>query len=488
MSHYRPKLGPVNASDEYILLQERGTASGKTRHPEIIEPKQSWRDGYHVGVLCCTTTAAVVLLINVILCAVASAKHEIAGGFGTLFEGDCDKVKRVNLWLHLLINILSTLLLGASNYTMQCVSAPTRTDIDKAHRNHSWMDIGIPSVRNLGRISWPRKILWCCLILSSVPLHLIYNSVIFSSTSIASSNAFIVTSDFLSGAPYTSPDPDHPVDADLLGRLQGFRDWAKVNNSSRVSLTSKDCINTYGKSDLVSEWGDSLAILERQSTGNSFVAVSGAPEIRGRKFARIFCGYTALICKGNNLTYYENLISQPISSCVGTKVNQHCQVRFSVGLMIGVIICNVIKLICMCLVVWKADPRLLVTLGDALVSFLENPGSVVLLAGILNGFRPYRKTGMPLASSCSAAISAACHPPPGDDGASKKAVNWGAIADETGDAENDALINELRFTQNGGMVDRADRKRPKVGHCSFTSFTVSEPVEHEPYAGMSESE
>lgn len=377
MSHYRPKLGPVNASDEYILLQERGTASGKTRHPEIIEPKQSWRDGYHVGVLCCTTTAAVVLLINVILCAVASAKHEIAGGFGTLFEGDCDKVKRVNLWLHLLINILSTLLLGASNYTMQCVSAPTRTDIDKAHRNHSWMDIGIPSVRNLGRISWPRKILWCCLILSSVPLHLIYNSVIFSSTSIASSNAFIVTSDFLSGAPYTSPDPDHPVDADLLGRLQGFRDWAKVNNSSRVSLTSKDCINTYGKSDLVSEWGDSLAILERQSTGNSFVAVSGAPEIRGRKFARIFCGYTALICKGNNLTYYENLISQPISSCVGTKVNQHCQVRFSVGLMIGVIICNVIKLICMCLVVWKADPRLLVTLGDALVSFLENPGQSI---------------------------------------------------------------------------------------------------------------
>lgn len=374
MSHHRPNLGRVKASDEYILLQDRGAASAKTPTPEIVEPKQSWRDGYHVGVLCCTTTAAVVLLINVILCVVASAKREIAGGFGTLFEGDCHKVKRMNLWLHLLINILSTLLLGASNYTMQCVSAPTRADINKAHRNHGWMDIGIPSVRNLGRISWPRKILWCCLILSSVPLHLIYNSVIFSSTSIATSNVFIVTSDFLTGAPYTSPDPDHPVDGDTLARLQDFRDWAKVNDSAKTLMTSKACIDNYGRSDLISEWGDSLAILERQSTGNSFVAVAGAPNIENREFARIFCGYTSLLCKDNKLTYYENLIRQPISSCVGTKVNQHCQVRFSVGLMIGVIICNVIKLICMGLVVWKADPRLLVTLGDALASFLESPG------------------------------------------------------------------------------------------------------------------
>ena len=235
------------------------------------------------------------------------------------------------------------------------------------------MDIGIPSVRNLGRISWPRKIPWCCLILSSVPLHLIYNSVIFSSTSIATSSASIVTSDFLSGAPYTSPDPDRLVDADGLGRLRGFQDLAKINDSSRVPLTSKACIDTYGRSGLISELGDYLAILERQSTGKSFVAVSGALEIRGSRFARIFCGYTALICKGDNLTYYENLISQPISSCVGTKVPQHCQVRFSVGLMIGVIICNVIKLICMGLVVWNPEPRLLMTLGDALVSFLESP-------------------------------------------------------------------------------------------------------------------
>lgn len=96
-------------------------------------------------------SAIVVLLINILLYIVASAKHEVAGSFATLDDGDCGTTKRLDLWLHLLINILSTILLGASNYSMQCLAAPTREDIDQAHRNNSWMDIGVPSLRNIGR-------------------------------------------------------------------------------------------------------------------------------------------------------------------------------------------------------------------------------------------------------------------------------------------------------------------------------------------------
>ena len=96
-------------------------------------------------------SAIVVLLINVLLCIVASAKHNIAGAFATLQDGDCGETKRLDLWLHLLINVLSTTLLGASNYSMQCLTAPTREDIDQAHRENSWMDVGVPSVRNLRR-------------------------------------------------------------------------------------------------------------------------------------------------------------------------------------------------------------------------------------------------------------------------------------------------------------------------------------------------
>ena len=56
---------------------------------------------------------------------------------------------------------------------MQCLTAPTRTDIDEAHAKGRRLDIGILSVRNLGSIGVKRVLLWSLLGLSSVPLHLL---------------------------------------------------------------------------------------------------------------------------------------------------------------------------------------------------------------------------------------------------------------------------------------------------------------------------
>jgi hypothetical protein len=43
-------------------------------------------------------------------------------------------VKNLNIWLHLVINILSTLLLTGSNAFMAAVSCPSRKEVDKPHR------------------------------------------------------------------------------------------------------------------------------------------------------------------------------------------------------------------------------------------------------------------------------------------------------------------------------------------------------------------
>lgn len=83
-------------------------------------------------------------------------------------------------------------------------------------------------------------------------------------------------------------------------------------------------------------------------------------------------------------------------------------------------------------------------------------GSIIVILGILIGFRRY-KPGIPLVGSCSAAISAACHPPKEDDNAAEKPVMWGVVS-----------------TKNG------------IGHCCFTSFEVTPPVEGEIYAGLYE--
>lgn len=74
-----------------------------------------------------------------------------------------------------MINVLSTVLLSGSNYCMQVCSAPTRRDIDLAHSSATakWLDIGVPSLRNLKHISLRKRALWCLMGLSSLPLHLL---------------------------------------------------------------------------------------------------------------------------------------------------------------------------------------------------------------------------------------------------------------------------------------------------------------------------
>ena len=141
--------------------------------------KPIWYTGWHAGVLACATSVVVVLLINVGLTIyiAMNPEYKMERGIGTLYSGSCDKSKTIELWLHLGINALSTLLLAGSNYTQQCLAAPTRSEIDAAHARRRWMDIGVPSVRNLFRIKAERTLLWVAIGISSVPLQLLYVSI-----------------------------------------------------------------------------------------------------------------------------------------------------------------------------------------------------------------------------------------------------------------------------------------------------------------------
>ena len=90
-----------------------------------------------------------------------------------LFQGSCEESRKLNVVLHIFINVFSSVLLAASSYGMQCLTAPNRAEVDKSHAVQRWMDIGILSVRNLRGVSWKRSILWFLLTMSSIPLHLL---------------------------------------------------------------------------------------------------------------------------------------------------------------------------------------------------------------------------------------------------------------------------------------------------------------------------
>ena len=129
-------------------------------------------DGWKRGASLCLIVVVAVLILNTIITAWAALTFGLSGGIGTIHRDDCDTIKRTGLWLHIAINVLSTMLLSASNYFMQCLCSPTRQEVDKAHARRMWLDIGIQSMRNLGKISPMRMALWICLAATSIPLHI----------------------------------------------------------------------------------------------------------------------------------------------------------------------------------------------------------------------------------------------------------------------------------------------------------------------------
>jgi hypothetical protein len=143
-------------------------------YPHEINERQRERQKWRTTLFTFVILACAVLVINTGFLAWAVCARGTTDGVGVLYEASCEATKRANIGVHLIINILSSALLGASNYCMQCLSAPTRSEVDKAHHIGKWLDIGIPSLRNVVSASFGtrKKVCWWMLALSSLPLHL----------------------------------------------------------------------------------------------------------------------------------------------------------------------------------------------------------------------------------------------------------------------------------------------------------------------------
>lgn len=165
-------LMPFSGYDTPLVGEESGKSGPSAKKPSQM-PKRlrrfhgGWRTGVFVGMV----TAFAVLLLNISTFIWVFASFELSSGTATIYEGPCDRTMKTSTWSHLAINIISTLLLSANNVGMQCLSSPTRKEIDKVHLKGGWLNVGVPNARNLGSIHPLRTTLWVLLALSSVPLH-----------------------------------------------------------------------------------------------------------------------------------------------------------------------------------------------------------------------------------------------------------------------------------------------------------------------------
>lgn len=149
----------------------------------LIKKEEREGEEWVQGVLICSIGVAAVLLLNLVLLLVAVglaySDHRESSSrtrdfvSAAVFEGTCSVVNNWSTGLHLLINILSTALLAASNFVMQCLTAPSRADLDRAHSRRKWLHVGVWGWRNLFAMDAKRLTLWFLLLISSTPIHLL---------------------------------------------------------------------------------------------------------------------------------------------------------------------------------------------------------------------------------------------------------------------------------------------------------------------------
>jgi len=80
---------------------------------------------------------------------------------------------QINTGAHVILNVLSSLFLGAGNYYMQVLVAPSAESIRKRHASGKHLDIGVQSIGNLQFAAKDNKVLWWALGSVSLLLHLL---------------------------------------------------------------------------------------------------------------------------------------------------------------------------------------------------------------------------------------------------------------------------------------------------------------------------
>ncbi|KAH7129593.1 hypothetical protein B0J13DRAFT_139639 [Dactylonectria estremocensis] len=368
-----------------------------TKPPNGSKYSSGWKFGLITGAVSCIVVFALNLGVTIWSTTLPQGGPQEGGSRRILKEGSCSDIRNVNVALHLLINVLSSILLAASNYGMQCLSAPTRADVDKAHSRGKWLDIGIPSIRNLADIPRKRAILWGLLVLSSVPLHLFYNSVVFSSLTavdyvVVAVNATASSSNSTFSSPFQEVNQTKEFQSSLdyywgpyaIGAVEDV--WDLARSDDLENLTTSQCISVYATAFqtsrqhviLVTDPGKDPKWQGVPSLKADLVFGSDTDESAYDWICRTKFSPGNSNCRGllptikkeadNWAPFYDR-----VQYCLSKRVDQHCRLNFSPYLVAIVLVSNALKAAVLLYTALRPPEEPLFVLGDAIQSFLSSP-------------------------------------------------------------------------------------------------------------------
>jgi hypothetical protein len=273
------------------------------------------------------------------------------------------------------------------------MSAPTRREVDDAHAKKQWLDIGVQSIRNLRKISWKRALMYWLLALSSLPLHLFYNSTVFSSIAANEYYVYSVNEAFMDpNAQNFTSIGQYPGTNCRGGRCSSIStarqlfDQAKGGTLQRLDTMS--CLNAYAQNFQTTQ-GSLLLVVSDDSPGFN----KGEPTLMyedGESFPTgefNKCPPFEWICNNDGARCSEPCdfrlgtqrsdvstwkpFTKEIRYCLSETLEEHCCLQYSVHLAIVVIILNAAKAVMMLYLAFGVKESPLMTVGDAISSFLQ---------------------------------------------------------------------------------------------------------------------
>ncbi|KAK5719436.1 hypothetical protein LTR15_007960 [Elasticomyces elasticus] len=349
----------------------------------VVQCRQ-WRQtsrfsGWRFGVLTGFAITVLVLLSNLALLLLGIFRYGgYKGGVGELATGSSSSISAVNAAFHLVLNVLSTLLLGASNYSMQVLTAPSRTEVDHAHHKGYSLDIGVLSFRNLRHIGRRRFWLWSVLAASSIPLHLFYNSAIFQVTTGNEYTVTLVSSQDtaeLTRLEFTSiKEANKPRNQPATTRMSNA-DWRKAYDETYVSLYSDLYLIGDQLALSLDDYNDVLAKNTTWSCGwPNTTIVSPAMYINIVDALKPIDSGSWMWVNPASSTGRDTNCSLHIGYAYAIEAGEHnSALNISLLFMAIVLLFNVVKAIAMLLLLLEHDDTYLVTCGDAVSSFLAHP-------------------------------------------------------------------------------------------------------------------
>ncbi|PHH50231.1 hypothetical protein CFIMG_005867RA [Ceratocystis fimbriata CBS 114723] len=268
-----------------------------------------WSSGWRATLLLnLGVTFTILMLLVAVFIAVITRTNSLTKR-DALFTGACENVENIGYGLHVVTSAMTIAILAIGNYTFQVLSSPTRAEVVAAHEKKWWLDIGIPSVRNLGYISSGRVVIIVSLLLSVFTAQVLYKSILFVAHSSAGYGMALVSESYLSGASFQENSFNNnagglPLDY-LLSLQQTTSEFTKLSTADCARDFASKIISSFGVLLLVTTQEDSAKGSLLQTAINGTLLSDFADTITDSK----------IVTNGYNVDYCMALPSQLEKTC-----------------------------------------------------------------------------------------------------------------------------------------------------------------------------